>query len=489
MKYTVLTGATGLLGSFLLKDLLQADVPTAVLIRSTRYETATQRIEAILRRFERLGGRPLPRPIIMESNLHESELGLSKEQQSWLSRNADTMIHNAASLSFVTTDNGEPYKSNVEGTRNVLELCRATKIRRFHHVSTAYVCGRRKGLILESELDDTQGFGNDYEKSKFTAETMVRRCPDLDSVTVFRPAIIVGDSVTGYTSTFHGFYAPMKILVPLVEPDQVDVEGVSLFSRVIGMNPEDRKNFVPVDWISRIITSVTADERLHGECYHLAAANRVPIHLMSRKIAEGIIRYKKKRPGTAVPHAKSGLETLLPLFREQMKVYQAYWRDDPEFDMTNTRRAVPQFPPIEMTPELLMVFIRYAIESRFGWPKPKPASLDFESDRVFSESGAAVHGYDQISADGKFSFGLCLSGPGGGDWTLMRGNDDRVSVARGLPEKGPLLTMNTETFQTLQSSSTAETCRWRTSWENGALDDWVTALETVREVGQERRTS
>ena len=33
----------------------------------------------------------------------------------------------------------------------------------------------------------------------------------LDRPTIYRPSIIVGDSQTGYTTTYHGFYAPLKL--------------------------------------------------------------------------------------------------------------------------------------------------------------------------------------------------------------------------------------------------------------------------------------
>ena len=75
---------------------------------------------------------------------------------------------------MVTEETEEPYLSNLNGTRNVLEFCSKTDIREFHHVSTAYVCGTRRGRILESELDVGQEHGNDYEISKFESEQLVR---------------------------------------------------------------------------------------------------------------------------------------------------------------------------------------------------------------------------------------------------------------------------------------------------------------------------
>jgi thioester reductase-like protein len=97
--------------------------------------------------------------------------------------------------------------SNLTGTRNLLQLCRETGVRQFDHVSTAYVCGKRPGPVFERELDCGQTFRNDYERSKCEAEKLVRAAAHLDRVTVYRPAIIVGDSRTGYTTAYHGPYA------------------------------------------------------------------------------------------------------------------------------------------------------------------------------------------------------------------------------------------------------------------------------------------
>ncbi len=471
-KYTILTGATGLLGAFLLRDLMIEDVPVVALVRSSRMETASERVEGVLQRFERRLGRALPRPVVMECNLREPELGLTSEEKAWLSRHADSMLHNAASLSFVETDAGEPYKSNVAGTRNALELCRVVGVRNFYHVSTAYVCGNRRGRVMESDFSDELGFGNDYEKSKFAAEKMVRDSQWIDSATVFRPAIIVGDSVTGYTSTFHGFYAPMKILVPLIEPEDVEFANLSSFGETIGMNPNDQKNFVPVDWCSRVMTSIFVDPRLRGATYHLTGDNRVSIGDMSRMIAEGIRRYKKPGAKRGLNRAASDLSYLLPIFHDQMEVYQAYWRDDPEFDMTNTRRAVPQFPPIPMNEEQLLVLVRFAIESKFGWPKPKPTRLDFVAASALEGSDNSV--VERTSAS---AFGLRVSGAGGGDWTV-----ERDGASRGLPLDAPLMTMNSRTLRAFCDDRDLVALEEKSSWEGGSESEYKSALAALREL-------
>ena len=172
----------------------------------------SQRVETLLRQWELSLETTLPRPVVLEGDLGEVDLGLDNRTLNWIERHCTSVLHNAASLVFRGDDpDGEPYLSNVEGTRRMLELCRCTGIRQFHHVSTAYVCGLREGRVLETEVNLGQTPGNVYEKTKLQAEMLVRTADFLDSPTIFRPSIIVGDSQTGYTTTYHGFYAPLKL--------------------------------------------------------------------------------------------------------------------------------------------------------------------------------------------------------------------------------------------------------------------------------------
>ena len=175
MTYHLLTGATGLLGSYLLRDCLRQGHRLAVLVRPSRRESGRQRIEAILSRCEGDLGTVLPRPVVIEGELTEADLGLDQAGLHWISRHCRSVIHNAANLTFHGSGRqGEPWHTNFDGTRRILDLCRTTGIRQFHYISTAYVCGLREGRVLETELDVGQTPGNDYELSKIEAEKLVR---------------------------------------------------------------------------------------------------------------------------------------------------------------------------------------------------------------------------------------------------------------------------------------------------------------------------
>ncbi len=379
----LLTGATGMLGSYLLRDGLKAGDRMAALVRGQRKVSAAQRIENLLSPFEaELGGRSngnghAPRPVVLSCDLTQEDLDLDARSFDWIAENCHAIVHNAASLQFHGPDRqGEPWQTNIEGTRRILNLCRTTGIKHLHYVSTAYVCGLRSGLVREDELDVGQLLGNDYERSKLESERMVREASFLDSLTVYRPAIIVGDSKTGQTTGFHGFYAVLKLAHTLVSRVELGATSGGELAAILGFDRGESKHFVPVDWVSSVITHIRRNPEFHGRTFHLTAQRPTPVAEMAAVIQEAVERFSQladrndpsRLDGTWIARA----------FREQMSVYQAYWRDDPQFDQQNTRWAAGHLPCPQVDYEMLMRMARWAIDSRFGRavrpPRPRSAA-------------------------------------------------------------------------------------------------------------------
>ncbi|MCA8997635.1 MAG: SDR family oxidoreductase [Planctomycetaceae bacterium] len=372
MANILLTGATGLLGRYLLKDLLQAGHQVAAVVRPSRRSDPEVRVEAAMRVWESQLGKSLPRPMVLGGDINSPDLGLDGRQIRWAAENCDTIIHNAASLSFVSTGReSEPWVSNVDGTRNVLEFCEQASIRNFFHVSTAYVAGKRTGIVRESELDEGQEFANPYEESKVEAEKMVRDAKFLDSLTVFRPAIIVGDSQTGMTFTYHNFYVVLQLCYTLARSmGKVDLTGkVSSPGVQVNVDGHECKNLVPVDWVSQVMSQIVSDPALHGETYHLAP--RVPV---SSRLIRDVIEEVVGVYGLGFSGADSTMGTdneIEEVFFKHMEVYHSYWKDDPIFDASNTRAACPDLPCPHVDREMLLRLARVAIERSFNWRDPK----------------------------------------------------------------------------------------------------------------------
>jgi nucleoside-diphosphate-sugar epimerase len=241
----LLTGATGFVGMQVLARLLAADDRDVVVAvrgpeptRRVRAALDTMAVPHALRR--RVGVlpadvvRPLPRVAGVQ-----------------------TVVHCAASVSF-GLDLDEARRINVGGTRHALEAAKRSGAR-YVHVSTAYVAGRHSGIFREDELDVGQEFRNTYEQTKLEAERLVR-ASGLDAV-VLRPSIVVGESRTGWTSSFNVLYWPLRA-----------------FARglldTVPARPDGRVDVVPVDYVADAIAHVARERDDVRGTLHLVAGEQ-----------------------------------------------------------------------------------------------------------------------------------------------------------------------------------------------------------------------
>lgn len=232
--------------------------------------------------------------------MREPHCGLDERSRRWLAENCRSIVHSAASMNFhASKPDGEPFHSNMVGTANLLAMCEAAGIRHFHQVSTAYICGLREGRVLESELDLGQSMGNDYERSKLAAEKLIRDAPFLESATFYRPASVLGDSETGYTTNFHGFYSPLQVLYSMAKGllglgdagRQIinDVMTRQQFMDRLNLSGQEGKNLVPVDWVAAVLTHILLRPELHDKTYHLTPRHRTTVQLV-RDVFEEVFR-------------------------------------------------------------------------------------------------------------------------------------------------------------------------------------------------------
>lgn len=194
---------------------------------------------------------------LVVGDITEARLGLSPREARSLQRDLSSAYHLAAVYDLaVARDVGQ--RINVLGTRNVLEfLGEARHLERLHYVSTAFVSGTAVGTYRETELDVGQRFKNFYEETKFLAEVEVvgSRLPQ----TIYRPAIVVGDSETGETAKFDGPYFVLSAMRRAPSP--------GIFMRVgSGRNPI---NLVPVDFVVEALAQLSSSARGLGKTYHL----------------------------------------------------------------------------------------------------------------------------------------------------------------------------------------------------------------------------
>lgn len=170
-------------------------------------------------------------------------------------------------------------KINVLGTRHVLEFCeQLPALERLDYVSTCYVSGRYPGTFRETDLQMGQKFNNHYESTKYEAEVLVREAMTRGlPASIYRPAIVVGNSSTGQTQKFDGPYFVMQWLLR---------QGKTAVLPKLGDPDRFTINLVPSDFIVNAIAALCADPASVGQTFHLADPSPLTIRETVRVIAE-----------------------------------------------------------------------------------------------------------------------------------------------------------------------------------------------------------
>lgn len=364
--HILLTGATGLLGRYLLRELLLKGTPVAVLIRARGKQSAPRRLQQLTSSLEEELGRELPATICVEGDIAEPGFGWSSETHRWVAHNCELALHNAASLTFVGRDRDrDPWLSNTTGTANMLEICRQTGIRELHYVSTAYVCGTRLGTVFEEDIDCGQSFHNDYENSKLEAEKRVRAAGFLNRLTVYRPAVIVGDSRTGFTATYHGLYSYLHFAWLMLQMIGSDADGrTHLPVRLKGTGGE-RRNLVPVDWVSAVIAELLLDPSHHGRTYHLVPEQPVTAREIEEAMSSFFNYFGPTFTGSD-PLAPEDFNQVEQMFYGYVSQYESYWAEEPEFNASNTLAAVPHLPCPTIDQACLHRLMEFAVHDQWG---------------------------------------------------------------------------------------------------------------------------
>lgn len=105
------------------------------------------------------------------------------------------VIHAAAVVSFNPNDLKKLYETNVEGTANLVNVCLEKSITKFCHISSIAAIGRSKNvpLIDENTKWENSEYNSNYAKTKYLAELEVWRGMEegLD-VVIVNPTIILG---------------------------------------------------------------------------------------------------------------------------------------------------------------------------------------------------------------------------------------------------------------------------------------------------------
>jgi len=327
----LITGGTGIMGSWVLAKALERGFSPVVLMRDATMEQARQRLAAVLA----LPGADhrLDEITILQGDTCQPDLGLNDAQRGMLRNTLSLVIHCAASISFNPKKDFELQSANVDGLRHMMQLLEGTDVP-LYHVSTAYVAGMHEGRVMEHELLDTP-CKNTYERTKRQAEQIFVDALAAGTIrgAVFRPSIIVGAERGGLISQFHNFYSILR-MVDVIEGGQLPA-GESL--RLQG-NPESTLNLIPVDWVAEALWTIVEREGASARTYHLTNPNPCKLrelnHWATRTLSPmgSQMGFQPKLDGD-ITRAEQVANASLALYRH-------YLLDEPIFDRTNTDRAL-----------------------------------------------------------------------------------------------------------------------------------------------------
>ncbi|KAK6456102.1 large subunit of L-aminoadipate-semialdehyde dehydrogenase [Scheffersomyces xylosifermentans] len=252
------TGATGFLGSFILRDILTArpnqSFKVYAHVRASSKEAGLERLRKTGTTYGIWEEKWAQNIEVVLGDLSKPQFGLDDSTWSKLADTIDVIVHNGAFVHWVY-----PYSqlrdANVIGTINVLNLCGQGKAKYFSFVSSTSALDTdyfvhlsdelvAKGLPGLPESDDlsgsAKGLGNGYGQSKWAAEYIIRQAGKRGlRGCITRPGYVTGFTETGASNTDDFLLRMLK------------------GSAELGFYPDisNNVNMVPVDQVARVVVA------------------------------------------------------------------------------------------------------------------------------------------------------------------------------------------------------------------------------------------
>ncbi|MCC3779662.1 thioester reductase domain-containing protein, partial [Streptomyces sp. UNOB3_S3] len=258
-KEILLTGATGFLGAFLLRDLMRTTTGRIhCLVRGTDEAGALARLRANMEYYRVWDEVDPARLAIVLGDLAEPGLGLAPETFDALAREVDVVYHNGARVHWL-----HPYTtlkaSNVLGTEEVLRLAARHRTVPVHYVSTVGVFDgvREEGVPLKvtDPTGPAEALPSGYLQSKWVAEQLIGVARERGlPVSVYRVDVISGDQENGACQTADFVWLSLK---GLLQAGSVPTTSGGRF------------HLLPVDYVSASILGISRQEKSAGGTFHL----------------------------------------------------------------------------------------------------------------------------------------------------------------------------------------------------------------------------
>jgi len=243
MAYVV-TGGTGFIGRYLLRELDRRGQPIHVLVRPQ----SVAKLQAL--------GLQHARPLI--GDITRSGLGVDVDE---LRRLRGAEVFHLAAVYDLAADEEANQLANVAGTRHAVDFASRINAARLHHMSSIAVAGAHfKGAFTEDMFDEGQKLDHPYYRTKFDAEQVVRSQAGVP-FRIYRPAIVIGSSESGQADRVDGPYYAFKLIQRLRD-------ALPAWMPLVGFEGGPL-NLVPVDFVARALDHIAARPDLEGQTFHI----------------------------------------------------------------------------------------------------------------------------------------------------------------------------------------------------------------------------
>lgn len=388
-RRVLITGATGLVGSFLAERLLRDGHTVFCLARSKRDLMPQERVHAALHEVNRNLLRA--RLQVVPGDVEKLNAGVAAHDVGALTGSIDELWHCAALTSFGDRYRDEIWSTNADGTDNVIALASHLRVRRFYFTSTAYVSDQKTAEATERLVNGRTQFRNTYERSKSWGEHAVASSGL--SHNIFRLPIMTGRREDGLVRQYLGYYTFARSVHRLRTRIMAALEDTASRSRLhrehiyasespcedailsmptlhlpvrVHCNPEATLNLLPIDMVIDTIVRCSNAGAPSGTILHVT--NGTPPKLRSLiDLAMSSLGIKDHQV-TPIVVDRSGkpspsIEACDRMMRSQLSNYMPYMFGEPRFSRDKLAALIgeTELPDFVFTPAYVRSIFEYAV--------------------------------------------------------------------------------------------------------------------------------
>ncbi len=288
-RSTLVTGATGFVGRFLISQLLQdPDATIYCLVRSNSEHEAAVRVRASLTRWDLWHAGYAGRIVAIPGDLRKPRLGLSENHYRTVIDETDSIFHCGASVNHLESY-AAARNANVYGTHEVLKIATHGATKPLNYISTLGIFTNHDGVAArvvteESPIErEIHRRSTGYIASKWVAEGMIMKARARGvPCNIFRLGLLWADSRCGRFDEAQHVYRLIKSCL---------LSGCG----IAGYRYHDPP--VPVDRAIRAIVSLAAIHHGRQRVFHIGSSSAQPLECLFERCNEVL-----DSPLTLMPH-------------------------------------------------------------------------------------------------------------------------------------------------------------------------------------------